>query len=659
MMSRYDKFKDWYINTEKKSVNSINQYLVAFHKVSFKLSGKTIEEIFTPEELESLVTSILEAKGTDENTICSIFDATDENLQFDDLKSGLKYYLKFLKSLSSEPLKDDYVNFKNILGYFVHIMLANNKNNPEQFIANEPKSGQGYAENKIRKSYEKYRNFSTGVSMDVNISSGYQLYSKLCYINWYSTGMNVRVRWNNQKDDIISLQLFNNEEQDGVWVDKPIPLNEFNLYDGKEANQVVKNFYKRYVEMLNNSQYMKNKEIPNNMKVKQLSQMLVDEKAYNIILRGAPGTGKTYLAKQIAADIIGCTIEELADCDYFDFVQFHPSYDYTDFVEGLRPVQGKDGQVGFEPMNGIFKAFCEKAKFQQENHSGIFDDIWENFINNTKEDGTVTIPRITQGKTLTYSVNSKRNLKEENHEYSVTKENIFHVWQGKNGRKSGGHQARMQAVVNYLKDQYSLPDYDESLVTDGKLLDKKFVFVVDEINRSEISKVLGELFFAIDPEYRGKDGAVSTQYSNLFEEKEKFYIPENVYIIGTMNDIDRSVDTFDFAMRRRFTFVEVAAKDSQEVMLKNPDVIKRMDALNEELVSDKIGLSEDWQIGASYFRALEDENKNISVESLWNNKLEPLFKDYFRGERNWKTKLENLKNAYDLVGDDNGSTEGQ
>ena len=99
---------------------------------------------------------------------------------------------------------------------------------------------------------------------------------------------------------------------------------------------------------------------------------------------------------------------------------------------------------------------------------------------------------------------------------------------------------------------------------------KKYIFIIDEINRGEISKIFGELFFAIDPGYRGRAGEISTQYANLHADPdEKFYIPENVYIIGTMNDIDRSVDSFDFAMRRRFRFVELRADERLE-MLTNP-----------------------------------------------------------------------------------------
>jgi hypothetical protein len=189
----------------------------------------------------------------------------------------------------------------------------------------------------------------------------------------------------------------------------------------------------------------------------------------------------------------------------------------------------------------------------------------------------------------------------------------------------------MKAVVKYLKENYDLPEY------------RNYVFVIDEINRGEISKIFGELFFSIDPDYRGFGGAVSTQYSNLFEDDGRFYVPENVYIIGTMNDIDRSVDTFDFAMRRRFLFEEITAEDSQ-VMLKNDDVKARMNRLNGAIVSDEIGLFEDYQIGGSYFKALEDEK--ISSEELWENRLKPLLKDYLRGEHNSISKLEKLENRY-------------
>lgn len=419
----------------------------------------------------------------------------------------------------------------------------------------------------------------------------------------------------------------------------------------------IKSFVQKYIDYLNMIVSAKNYEEVDgeNVKATELSEKL--KQNYNLILRGAPGTGKTYLAKEIAASIIGIPKEELASSDQFEFVQFHPSYDYTDFVEGLRPVQ-INGQVGFEPKNGTFKEFCRNALLQQNVQFDSFDNIWENFINNVDETGEVVIPQVRSERELTYSLNSNRNLKEENVNsvHTLTKENILRVWQGLNGRESGGHQSRMTAVVNYLKDQYNLPDYDESLGKNTGVSDKKYVFVIDEINRGEISKIFGELFFSIDPEYRGVAGSVSTQYANLFEESEKFYVPENVYIIGTMNDIDRSVDTFDFAMRRRFSFEEITAADSQ-VMLKSDEVKNRMNALNDAIISPEVALSTDYQIGASYFRTLEDKSKNLGVDELWNNKLKPLLKDYFRGERNAEHKLDVLESAY-FMGDANDSSEG-
>lgn len=139
---------------------------------------------------------------------------------------------------------------------------------------------------------------------------------------------------------------------------------------------------------------------------------------------------------------------------------------------------------------------------------------------------------------------------------------------------------------------------------------KKYIFIIDEINRGEISKIFGELFFSIDPGYRGSAGAVATQYENLHENRsDKFYVPENIYIIGTMNDIDRSVDSFDFAMRRRFRFIEIKA-DTRVEMLdlleKNVKLtaMEKMAALNKAIAETE-GLNENYQIGASYFLKLQ------------------------------------------------------
>ena len=186
---------------------------------------------------------------------------------------------------------------------------------------------------------------------------------------------------------------------------------------------------------------------------------------------------------------------------------------------------------------------------------------------------------------------------------------------------------------------------------------KKYIFIIDEINRGEISKIFGELFFAIDPSYRGRLGEVTTQYSSMNSKVEKFYIPENVYIIGTMNDIDRSVDSFDFAMRRRFRFIEIKA-DSTTAMLdelsednKDSNVLdndalkdeamKRMDNLNKAIIGVD-GLNENYQIGASYFLKL----KTLTFNQLWEDYLRPLLQEYIQGVYNEDEIMTTFANAY-------------
>ena len=177
------------------------------------------------------------------------------------------------------------------------------------------------------------------------------------------------------------------------------------------------------------------------------------------------------------------------------------------------------------------------------------------------------------------------------------------------------------------------------------------VFVIDEINRGEISKIFGELFFSIDPGYRGIAGRVKTQYQNLIEEgdafKDGFYVPENVYIIGTMNDIDRSVESMDFAMRRRFAWAEVTAEESMQMLNGTPDeeeAKKRMQHLNDAILKVR-GLGEAYQIGAAYFTKIEKYDGDF--QKLWDFHLKGLLFEYLRGNMNAEEQLEELKKAYD------------
>ena len=371
----------------------------------------------------------------------------------------------------------------------------------------------------------------------------------------------------------------------------------------------------------------------------------------NLILRGAPGTGKTYLAKEIA--------KELTDGneDQIGFVQFHPSYDYTDFVEGLRPVSNGDGAIEFKLQDGIFKDFCQKAKEAQLiGGQDNFDEAWDSYleyINVAEEKEYIT-------KTSYLSVNSRQNLS-VNYDsgvpgWSLPRKYVYELYKDKNYNKQEYYKSGGKTVLETLRKRFGLKDY---VSPTGINTDKKFVFIIDEINRGEISKIFGELFFSIDPGYRGEKGSVSTQYANLHETDDKFYIPENVYIIGTMNDIDRSVDTFDFAMRRRFRFIEVTA-ESQLGMLddvlgdKAEEAKARLRNLNAEI--EKVQeLNSHYHIGPSYFLKLEEVD--FDYELLWSDYLKPLLEDYLRGSYEEDTTLNTLKKAFDLtiqqdIGDD-------
>ena len=366
-------------------------------------------------------------------------------------------------------------------------------------------------------------------------------------------------------------------------------------------------------------------------------------KSKNLILRGAPGTGKTYLAKEIAKELTG------GNEDQIEFVQFHPSYDYTDFVEGLRPILVNDGQINFGLQDGIFKKFCQKAKeAQKTGGQDNFEEAWDLYLEYVN--GRDEKEYLTEFSYLTVNSRNNFNINYETKSQGtcLTKSYVYELYKDEKYLKQPYYRNQGKKVLETLKKRFGLKDYISPTEIDT---DKKFVFIIDEINRGEISKIFGELFFSIDPGYRGESGSVSTQYANLHETDDKFYIPENVYIIGTMNDIDRSVDTFDFAMRRRFRFVEVTA-ESQLYILDNEldgheeEAKKRLRNLNAAIENVQ-ELNSHYHIGPSYFLKLQDVD--FDYELLWSDYLKPLLEDYLRGSYEETETLDTLKKAFDLT----------
>ena len=337
------------------------------------------------------------------------------------------------------------------------------------------------------------------------------------------------------------------------------------------------------------------------------------DKYWQIVYTGAPGTGKTYgikdyvkincLENPLEDDVIKKILEDkmlrekgnetVTDEMINDwkkkqqkFVQFHSSYDYSDFVEGIRPIQLENKkEPTFVRMDGVFKEFC-------------------------------------------------RNVVEYNKKY--------------------------KEVHNNKEVSSVIEDYKNGKTNEGCPV-PHFYFIIDEINRADIGKVFGELMFGLEETYRGEENAFDTQYMNMptyvirnkkahelsdDEDvfKKGFYVPENVHIIGSMNNIDRSVETFDFALRRRFQWKDIKAnnmlepvlsavlRDKPEAMENLNDIITKIKNMNNVIdkgVGSECGLDENYHIGPAYFRNYDGSEVSLSI--IWDEKIEPILREYVRG----------------------------
>ena len=341
-----------------------------------------------------------------------------------------------------------------------------------------------------------------------------------------------------------------------------------------------------------------------------------------LIMNGAPGTGKTYLARNTIADILFDTLcesenkkEEIKRVR-MDMVQFHPSYDYTDFIDGIRP-DLSGNELKYSLKNGSFKSFCRRA--------GVIERI------------LAAGKKVDAGSIEDFLIGEDESIKK--------------FW------KSEIEKEELKKEI----DKEDITEFDPSKLP-------SFLFIIDEINRAEISKVLGEIMYCLDPDYRGIKGAISTQYSALAtdetffinKDNDKFFIPSNVYIIGTMNDIDRSVEVFDFALRRRFAWYEVKPDKVMDDVLKSMGIETlleqnyenyktKIDDLNDAIV-DKLKLSKHYYLGPSYFAKIKlyyDEGKDYkeAVEKVWDNHISQILNEYVKG-RGKENEVENIRENF-------------
>ena len=316
-----------------------------------------------------------------------------------------------------------------------------------------------------------------------------------------------------------------------------------------------------------------------------------------VVKYGPPGTGKTYLARQQTESCFNIWKEEFApENDNYtidtqiEVVQFHPSFGYEDFMEGLRPILDHNGKAQLKLKNGVFKEFCRKAgKWEIDVYNLGLDTDWEE----------LTIGDLAQYK------------------HELTASHWEHIFQ---------FQDSSRRVADAVPP---------------------FFFIIDEINRAELSRVFGELMYCM--EYRGVEGRIKTQYATLnneetgmFRDKSegyKFFIPFNVYLIGTMNTIDRSVESFDLALRRRFRWEEITPDCEllkyhlNEHHKEWAELADNLKDLNNKIKEEPL-LGADYQIGHAYLMNLKyPTSLSISEvrKQIWDDHIYPLLQEYLRG----------------------------
>ena len=394
------------------------------------------------------------------------------------------------------------------------------------------------------------------------------------------------------------------------------------------------------------------------------------KQTHNLVLTGAPGTGKTHMTREIAKEMGAESM----------FVQFHPSYDYTDFVEGLRPIDNGEGHIVFERKDGVFKEFCRKAVQNLIDSSKSVEELsdethWkmllEEFVNDAIDNATTfkTVNGsefVITGMTESYvSILNEQNAKASIlnvsiHEILTLLFNEITLEYVRDIRKYFGRMFGTQAdsytfvIVKQIREKHQSASANKvNQKHSSRIQERDYVFIIDEINRGEASKIFGELFYAIDPGYRDdKDNPVQTQYQNLIPTSDVFakgfYVPRNVYILATMNDIDRSVESMDFAMRRRFTWKEIKPECTED-MLDNlgqslADSAKEtMHRLNNEIAATD-GLGAAYSVGPAYFMKIKDLKGDFSA--LWNMNIEPLLREYLRGFRAIDDMIEKFRKAF-------------
>lgn len=367
--------------------------------------------------------------------------------------------------------------------------------------------------------------------------------------------------------------------------------------------------------------------------------------ALNTILYGPPGTGKTFNTMAYAVAICeGTSVDDvkkemhesydsvkqrydsLKDEGRIEFVTFHQSYGYEDFIEGIKPdLDDSTGTLKYKLETGHFKAFCDKI-------SGNFEEAWGVLCDKLDDEDKeyLEIPYISdKSKTFAIEWNVSHNgLKAKDAHRFFNKKQLQNIYRKKPGVKKGGHDNYRKAIVEYMKKECGLKEFNGNESND--LPSNARVFIIDEINRGNISKIFGELITLIEPSKRL--GEKEWMKVTLPCSGDEFGIPNNVYILGTMNTADRSIAMMDTALRRRFNFVEMMPDTSESSPLKGKEIEYKGVIINIcemlKTINERIEYLYDREhtIGHAFFIGVDSPEK---LSSVFKNKVIPLLQEYF------------------------------
>lgn len=360
----------------------------------------------------------------------------------------------------------------------------------------------------------------------------------------------------------------------------------------------------------------------------------------NLILTGAPGTGKTYKTAEIAVALIDGSnklpnkrvdvmnrYKTLINEKQIAFTTFHQSLDYEEFIEGLKPeLDDNTKEMTYQVKEGIFKDICERAK-EKTSMASLNDAIEqfkescsENIVKVKNKSGTEFSVTYRGGKT--FRVRSDNSEAEEGRDFPANIDAIKKMYQG---NEAGIYnKTYVWGILKYLRENYSVTNYSLDNT------DKKYLLIIDEINRGNISKIFGELITLLEKDKRiGEENEITV---TLPYSQETFGVPTNLFIIGTMNTADRSIGHIDYAIRRRFSFLSLKSDRNVISSYDKYDNGTKEKAENlfdeiKDFISSYINAdldAEDLMIGHSYFlcKTADDLKMRLEFEMI------PLIEEY-------------------------------